>query len=88
MAKQAWKVKLYEAQTPAAFATSGVAANFVDVFGVQADGPDEAKREAKEWLLSRGHSLRSVNVSTEVRTLLAYVAAGSVEAAKKKAGQK
>jgi len=86
MAKQAWKVKLHEARTQTAFAESGVAADFIEVFGVHADGSDQAKREAMSWLTVRGHNVRSINVSaSDARTLIAYVAAGSVDAAKRKA---
>lgn len=60
-----------------------VAADFVEVFGVPADGPDEAKRAALQWLLDRGYAVRSVNVAAnEERTLVAYVVAGSVQAVK------
>lgn len=82
--KQSWRVKLFEARALSGIA-NGATADFVEVFGVQADGPDEAKRAATEWLTVRGHTLRSVNVLTEPRSLIVYVAAGSVEAAKKKA---
>lgn len=89
MARQAWKVKLFEARSPADFATSKVAADLIEVFGVQADGGDEAKREATKWLVARGHQVRTVNVSAaDERTLVAYVAAGSVAAAKTKGAAK
>jgi hypothetical protein len=81
----AWKVRLFEARTQDEFSKSGVAANFIEIFGVQASGPDEAKRAARQWLTVRGHNVRSINVSAaDERTLFAYVAAGSVEAAAKK----
>jgi hypothetical protein len=81
--KPIWKCKLHEARTQADYLKAKVAADFVDVFGVEADGSDEAKRKAFKWLLDRGHAVRAINVSaTEERTLVAYVGAGSVRAAR------
>ncbi len=81
--KPSWKCKLHEARTQDDFVRNKVAADFVDVFGVPADGPDEAKRRALKWLLDRGHLVRAINVSaSEERTLIAYVGAGSVQATK------
>jgi hypothetical protein len=86
MATMAWKVKLFKARSQVDFASSGIAADFVEVFGVQADGPDNAKSAARQWLAVRGHFVRSVNVSAaDERTLVVYVAA---DAAKKAAGVK
>lgn len=86
MAKQAWKVRLFEARTQDAFRATQTAADFVEVFGVHADGSDAAKRDAKAWLESRGHTVRAISVSAkDERTLVAYVMAGSVQAAKEKA---
>lgn len=78
-----WKVQLYEAQSQADFAKNRVAAKPVEVFSVQADGPDAAKRAAAKWLTDRHHTLRSINVAAkEERMLFAYVAAGSVARAR------
>ena len=87
--KPTWKCKLHEARTQQDFLTRKVAADFVEVFGVQADGPDEAKRRAFVWLLDRGHAVRAINVASgEVRTLIVYVAAGSVQAVKSRTKKK
>jgi hypothetical protein len=60
-------------------------------------GVDPAKAEARTWLKSRGHRIRTLSVSAkkeDVRILIAYVSAGSfaasnahmaAQAAKKKA---
>lgn len=53
------------------FSPAGAA---LDTFGVQASSDDEAKRLTKRWLEEHGYVVRSINFSTQPRTLIAYAA--------------
>ena len=68
-----WKVSLYEVSPPEMTAKTGKSALLVDTFGVQAPNSDRALVEARAWLASRGRTVRSVNITTKPRELVAYV---------------
>ena len=67
LAPTQWKVLLFVAHPPPK------AAEHVDNFGVQAQGPDKAKAAAKKWLVEHGYTIRAISVSTTPATLVAYV---------------